>query len=180
MRIMPRTKFSKSYTEASEPYVDATITDTMEESFIDTSEPGGLRDVLNVLDGLVTIEENQVPDTETFSTAGPVTKDTPAAGNGRGAHTFKSQHLSMDTRIRLAHFSVKDDLECKRILGSKAVQFYLESAIGHQILAKSCITYLRYYSISPEKTLTEKRSRDISSIEVRSSVVVLLLCNATL
>jgi ankyrin repeat protein len=136
--------------------VDAVITDPVEESFIDTRERGGLRDALNILAGLVTIEENQVANTEDFSTAGFVTNDTPAAGDGQGANTFNNQHLTTGTRIRLAHFSVKEYLESERILGSKADQFHLESAISHQTLAKSCITYLRYYSISPEKTLTEE------------------------
>jgi ankyrin repeat protein len=136
--------------------IDAAITDPVEESFIDTSERGGLRDALNILAGLVTIEENQGSNAENFSTAGIVTNGTPAAGDSQGANTSNNQYLTTDTRIKLAHFSVKEYLESERILRSKADRFHLESAIGHQTLAKSCITYLRYYSISPEKTLTEK------------------------
>lgn len=128
----------------------------MEEIFIDTSERGGLRDALNILAGLVAIEENQVDDTAKLSTDGFVTNDTTAAGDGQGASTFNNQHLTTDTRVRLAHFSVKEYLESERILGSKVDQFRLESAVSHQSLARSCIIYLRYYSISPEKTLTEK------------------------
>jgi ankyrin repeat protein len=136
--------------------VDAAITDPVEESFIDTSERGGLRDALNILAGLVTIEESQVADTKNSTTAGFVTNDTLAAGDSQGADTFNNQHLTTDNRIRLAHFSVKEYLESERLLGSKADRFRLESTIGHQTLANSCITYLRYYSTSPEKTLTKR------------------------
>jgi hypothetical protein len=136
--------------------VDAAITDPVEESFIDTSERGGLRDALNILSGLVTIEENQVADTGNYSRAEVVPNDTSAAGDSQGVSTFHSQHLTTDTRVRLAHFSVKEYLESKRILKSSADQFYLESAIGHRALSQSCLTYLKYYSTSPEKTLTKQ------------------------
>jgi hypothetical protein len=136
--------------------VDAAITDPVEESFIDTSERGGLRDALNILSGLVTIEENQVAATKNYSRAGFATNDTSTANLSQGASTFHSQQPTTDTRVRLAHFSVKEYLESKRILKSSAYQFYLESATGHRVLSQSCLTYLRYYSISPEKTLTKR------------------------
>jgi hypothetical protein len=136
--------------------VDAAITDPVEESFLDTSERGGLRDALNILSGLVMIEENQVADTKDYSRAGFVTNDTAAAGDGQSASTVRSQHLTTDTRIRLAHLSVKKYLESKRILKSGAHQFYLESATGHRALSQGCLTYLRYYSTSLEKTLKEQ------------------------
>jgi ankyrin repeat protein len=53
--------------------------------------------------------------------------------------------------VKLAHFSVKEYLESDRILGTEADQFHLESATGHQTLAQSCLTYLRYYSVSIDK-----------------------------
>jgi ankyrin repeat protein len=134
--------------------VDAAITDPVEERFVDMSERGGLRDSLNILSGLVTIEENQAANTGNYSRTGNVTKDTSTAGSGQGVTLFHSQHVTTDTRVRLAHFSVKEYLESERILGSKAEQFHLESAIGHQTLTQSCLTYLRYYSISNEKTST--------------------------
>jgi ankyrin repeat protein len=136
--------------------VDASITDPQEESFIDTSERGGLRDVLNILSGLVTIVENQGAHMRNYSWAGFVNNDTSTASNGQCTNMFHSQHLTIDTRVKLAHFSVKEYLESERMLGSRADHFHLDNAIGHQSIAQSCLTYLRYYSISNEKTSTEQ------------------------
>jgi hypothetical protein len=77
--------------------VDAAITDPVEESFVDTNERGGLRDVLNILSGLVTIEENQVADTKNYSRAGFATNDTSASGDGQGASMF---HLGYQSETR--------------------------------------------------------------------------------
>jgi ABC-type phosphate/phosphonate transport system substrate-binding protein len=140
--------------------VDAAITDPNMESFIDISERGGLRDALNILSGLVTIEENQVADTENYSRAGFVTTDTSAASDSPGASTVRSRHLTTGTRVRLAHFSVKEYLESPRIRHSHARQFHLESVTGHRILALSCITYLRYYSSSSEMKAAERAFQD--------------------
>lgn len=140
--------------------IDAAITDPVEESFVDTSERGGLCDALNILAGLVTVEEEQVADTENHSTAGFASNDTPTAVDDQGAKTFNNQHLTTTTRIRLAHFSVKEYLESERISKSSAKQFYLESATGHRALSQSCLTYMRYYSASPEKTL---KPRDLET-----------------
>jgi ankyrin repeat protein len=136
--------------------VDAAITNPIEESFVDTSERGGLRDALNILSGLVTIEENHLADTEHNSRAELVTNDTSIVGDDQGASMIYSQHLTTDTRLRLAHFSVKEYLESERISRSSANQFSLESATGHRALSQSCLTYLRYYITSPEKTLKHR------------------------
>jgi ankyrin repeat protein len=134
--------------------VDAAITDPVEESSIDINERGGLRDALNILAGLVTIEENQVVNTQNYPGARNLTNDTSTAGSSPGGTLFHSHHLTANTRVRLAHFSVKEYLESERILGSEAHQFHLENALGQTFLAQSCLTYLRYYSISSEKTST--------------------------
>jgi ankyrin repeat protein len=136
--------------------VDAVITDPVEESFIDTGERGGLRDALNILAGLVTIEEHQVADAENNSDTGFTTNDLSNANPDWGAAMPHSRNLTPGTRVRLAHSSLKEYLESKRILGSMAGQFHLESTIGHQVLAQSCLTYLRHYSISDEKMSTQQ------------------------
>jgi hypothetical protein len=135
--------------------VDAAIIDPDEESSIDTEERGGLRDALNILFGLVTIEENQSDGGNHYETKS-FTGNVPAAGSERDGAMFHSEHLTSDTRVRLAHFSVKEYLESERMLESGAHQFYLESATGHRALAQSCLKYLRYYSLSREKTLTKQ------------------------
>lgn len=145
--------------------IDAAIIDPVEESFIDTSERGSLRDALNILAGLVTIEENQVVNTENYSGARGFTNNTSTAGCSQDIIVYHSQYLTTDTRVRLAHFSLKEYLESQRILKCSAHQFYLESAIGHRVLSQSCLTYLRYYSISPEKTLTRQDLRIFPLLE---------------
>jgi ankyrin repeat protein len=136
--------------------VDAAITDPSQEDSIDTDERGDLRDVLNILSGLAMIEESKGIAVETqLNTRSPVNNNlTP--GLGQDSTMFHSQHLTMDTRVRLAHFSVKEYLESERILGTKADHFHLEIATGHQTLAQSCLTYLRYYSVSNDKTSTKQ------------------------
>lgn len=136
--------------------VDATITDPVEESFIDVSERGGLRDALNILAGLVTIEEDGAIDTQSYSEARISTNGPTSAGSGPAGTSFDSRHLTTNTRVRLEHFSVKEYLESDRIFGSGADKFHLENAVGHQLIAQSCLTYLRYYSSSTKKTSTEQ------------------------
>jgi ankyrin repeat protein len=138
--------------------VDAAITDPDREDYIEIDERGGLRDVLNILSGLVMLEESTGSNAETsFNTrlpAGDTSTSNP--GSGQGGTFVHSQHPTAHTRVRLSHFSVKEYLESDRILRTKADQFHLESAIGHQTLAQSCLTYLRHYSTSREKTSTKQ------------------------
>jgi ankyrin repeat protein len=136
--------------------VDAAIIDLDEEGSIDTDERGGLRGALNILFGLVTIEESQSDRAENHSNTGIFTRDVSTASPEQSGAMFHSQNLTPDTRVRLAHFSVKEYLESKRVLESDACQFYLENATGHRALAQSCLTYLRCYSLSREKTMTHQ------------------------
>jgi len=136
--------------------VDAAIIDLDEEGSIDTNERGGLRDALNILFGLVTIEENHSNGEGNDSETETSTSDVSTAGPEQGGAMFHSEHLTADTRVRLAHFSVKEYLESDRILESPAGHFYLESATGHRFLAQSCLTYLQVYSASCEKTFTRR------------------------
>jgi hypothetical protein len=115
--------------------VDAAITDPKEEDSIDTGECGGLRDVLNILSGLVMIEESKGNAAETPFKVRPLVSSISTPGLGQDVTMFYSQHFTADTRARLAQFSVKEYLESERILGTKTDQFHLESAIGHQTLA---------------------------------------------
>jgi hypothetical protein len=131
--------------------VDAAIIDPVEVSSIDSSERGGFCDPLKILAGLVTIEEKRFADTEVSLMTEYVTNHDPADGDGHDTTANYSQHSTTHTRIRLAHFSVKEYLESQRILKSSARQYRLDSATGHRALCQSCLTYLRYYSTSPEK-----------------------------
>ena len=88
--------------------VDAAIIDPVEECFVDTDERGGLRDALNILSGLVTIEENQVADAENNSNAGFATNDLSNANPDWGTAMPHSRNLTSGTRVRLAHSSLKE------------------------------------------------------------------------
>ena len=134
--------------------VDAAVTDPIHESSVDAGNRGGLEDTLNILSGLVTVEESKDADVEGRSEIKYLTTDVSVIDHDPADVGSHSRDPTSDTRVRLAHFSVKEYLESKRILKSRADQFYLESAIGHKVLAQSCLTYLRYYSASYEKTLT--------------------------
>ena len=59
-----------------------------------------------------------------------------------------------DTRVRFAHFSVKEYIESDRIMESRAKDFYLENAKEQEFLAQSCLTYLLHYSNSNDKSST--------------------------
>jgi hypothetical protein len=134
--------------------VDAAVTDPIHESSVDADNRGDLEDTLNILSGLVTVEESKDADVEGRSETKYSTTDVSIIDPDSADMGSHSRDPTLDTRVRLAHFSVKEYLESKRILKSRADQFYLESAIGHRVLAQSCLTYLRYYSASCEKTLT--------------------------
>jgi len=133
--------------------VDAAVTDPIYESSIDADNRGDLEDTLNILSGLVTIEESQSTSAENYSGTRISTSDVSTTGHEQGSAMFHSEHQTPDTRVRLAHFYVKEYLDSRRILKSGADQFHLESSAGHRVLAQSCLTYLRYYSASCKKSL---------------------------
>ena len=145
--------------------VDAAVTDPIHESSIDADNRGGLEDVFNILSRLVTVQESKDADMEDHSETGYSTPDAPTIDHDQADEASHSRNLTSDTRVRLAHFSVKEYLESKRILQSGAAQFYLESATGHRALSQSCLTYLGYYSSSPEKTLTEQDLENFPLLE---------------
>ena len=115
-----------------------------------------MRGALNILFGLVTIEENQSDRAKNHTNTGIFTSDVSTAGPEQSGAMFHSENLTPDTRVRLAHFSVKEYLESKHVLQSGARQFHLENATGHRALAQSCLTYLRCYSFSCQKTSTKQ------------------------
>ena len=59
------------------------------------------------------------------------TRDASMMDHDQSDVTLYSQGLNPDTRVRLAHFSVKEYLESERISKSSAKQFYLESTVLH-------------------------------------------------
>ncbi|KAI7065932.1 hypothetical protein KC327_g11264 [Hortaea werneckii] len=62
--------------------------------------------------------------------------------------------FSRHSKVRLAHFSVKEYLESKRISESRAKEFHLDTASEHRFLAQSCMTYVMHYSNDETKLST--------------------------
>ena len=113
---------------------------------------GGLEDSLDILSGLITVEGVGDDHDETLDLG---LNDSDFKERDKNV-THSIRQLEKDTRIRFAHFSVKEYLESDRILHSNTKMFCLESAKEHRFLAQSCITYLLHYSSSDRKTVTEQ------------------------
>ncbi|QIW96305.1 hypothetical protein AMS68_001823 [Peltaster fructicola] len=76
--------------------------------------------------------------------------DTRSIGGNDDAGTV----ISEETQVRLAHFTVQEYLESRRIRDSTASQFFLESRAGHRFLTQSCLAYIMHYSSSSKKKTT--------------------------
>lgn len=128
---------------------EATIINPAGDGIVDTYNRGHLEDTLDILSGLVAVDRNDEDEERKDSESKAASsKDTDI----NDAHT--GWRIGKDTKVKLAHFSVKEYLESKRILQSNAKNFYLEPAKDHRFLAQSCLTYIAYYSSSNDKTLT--------------------------
>ncbi|KAK4553334.1 hypothetical protein LTR86_009634 [Recurvomyces mirabilis] len=113
---------------------EATIVDPSGQGAVDVADRGDIHDVVDLLEGLVTII--YYDDSVIF------------ASNG-STESQKIIHRKLQPRdqLRFAHFSVKEFLESPRLLliGGGLSEFQLESARGHRFLAQSCLTYLLWY-----------------------------------
>ena len=102
---------------------EASIVDPPGQGVVDVGNRGSLEGTLEILLGLVSCGKTEDGD----------------------------QKLGKDSRVRLAHFSVKEYLESERVVQRHAKDFFLESGIGHRLLAQSCLTYIMHYSSNDEK-----------------------------
>jgi hypothetical protein len=102
----------------------------------------------------VTVEGRQDADVESYSEAQSFIPNVSNMDRNEADVALHDRRLTPNTKVRLAHFSVKEYLESKRIVITDARHFYLESGSGHMALAQSCLTYLRYYSTSSGKLST--------------------------
>jgi ankyrin repeat protein/catabolite regulation protein CreA len=131
---------------------EARVIDPAEDGSVDVDDRGDLEDSLDILAGLITIEG--VDDSHGAAKDSGSNDSVSEEGSQNTAHSIRQ--VEKDTRVRLAHFSVKDYLESKHILHSNAKMFYLKSVKEHRFLARSCLTYLLHYSDSVEKA-SDKR-----------------------
>ncbi|KAK4901068.1 hypothetical protein LTR49_027331 [Elasticomyces elasticus] len=148
--------------------VEAAIVDITDEGHVEVDERGGLEDTLEILSGLVVLvgvdtedyegedEENvRILETDDRQNEGPRSEVSDYEDADKTA-AYRLRRIREDTKVRLAHFSVKEYLESGRILQSEAKDFYLESTIGHRLLTQSCLRYIMHYSSSNEKSSTSQ------------------------
>ena len=133
--------------------VEATVIDLTAEGSVEVDDRPGLDDTLEILSGLVTIE-GDADDYEVHGNRHAKRKWQQFAEDDVELSSDRQQ-IAKD-HIRLAHFSIKEYLESRRILASSAKAFYLESAREHGILCQSCLIYLMHYSSSEKKLSTSQ------------------------
>jgi ankyrin repeat protein len=127
--------------------------DPAAEGVVDIDNRGGWGDSLEILAGLVITEG---ADEQEEMDDGLARSDVSDEGERDiDAVKLKGQ-VGKDTKVRLAHFSVKEYLESSRILSSNAKEFFLDPAKEHGFLTQSCLVYLMYYSDCSWKTLTTR------------------------
>jgi hypothetical protein len=145
---------------------EASIIDPTGGGKVEVDNRGGIMDALEILAGLVVCGravDNDEVDDDNRSYDG-IDENTYDYGfrDGEDRHeceesnivppTLLGHTIDKNSRVRLAHFSVKEYLESKRIVQSNASYFFTESGAAHRFLAQSCLTYIMHYSNSSEKT----------------------------
>ncbi|KAK3670450.1 hypothetical protein LTR78_009691 [Recurvomyces mirabilis] len=117
--------------------IEATIVDQSGQGAVKVVDRGGIDDVVDLLQGLVTIIYRNDP--YAFP-ASHIESTQPEEQTHRKPQPYDE--------LRFAHFSVKEFLESSRVLviGGGLSEFHLESARGHRFLAQSCLTYLIWYT----------------------------------
>ncbi|KAK6436813.1 hypothetical protein LTR95_006993 [Oleoguttula sp. CCFEE 5521] len=135
---------------------EASIIDPMDDPAADGSvnidDRGDWEDALEILADFVVIEGADEADMDDRISRSAGLDDV----RGDLGVTYLSHDIEKDTRVRLAHFSVKEYLESSRILASDAKEFHFDSAKEHKFLTQSCLVYLMYYSSSSQKTSTKQ------------------------
>ncbi|KAK1043936.1 hypothetical protein LTR74_018372 [Friedmanniomyces endolithicus] len=125
--------------------------DVFVDGFVDTKNRDHWEDTLDILTGLITIDradEGEVDDDN----------GRPAAMNDSRDRSVVQNHqrIGKNTKITLAHSSVKEYLESPHVMTSEAKDFRFDPAREHTILSQSCLVYLSHYSGSSEKTSTDE------------------------
>ncbi|KAK6435961.1 hypothetical protein LTR95_007848 [Oleoguttula sp. CCFEE 5521] len=114
------------------------------DGLVDVDDRGDWADTLNILAGFVTIYGVQEEEL-----------DHGVDSVGDFNMSRANQQIKETTRVRLAHFSVKEYLKSSRILASDAKYFQFDPLREHRYMTHSCLAYLTHYSASSLKTSTE-------------------------
>lgn len=122
---------------------EAAIIDPCGEGTVDIDKRRDFKSYINILSGLLSFS-NVPTQSDTADVESPNPKINP------------------ESKVRLAHFSVKEYLESQRILDGKATDFHLDAAREHRFLAQSCLTYLMHCSNDTTKLSTREDQRAYS------------------
>lgn len=143
--------------------VKASVIDLKSIGYVNVNNRGDVEDALNILSGLVDVEgisgnngryNNSSHERERES-IGSEAGSCETRGSDKTIE-YSRQQLTQDTRIRPAHFSVKEYMESKRISKSHAKDFHLDGPREHMFLAHSSLNYLMHYSRSHDKMSTKQ------------------------
>jgi ankyrin repeat protein len=132
--------------------------DPNSDGTVDIDNKGDWADTLEVLAGLVVAitddkQDYEAPDCEP---ADEEAQDDDYSVGNDSASSPSSRQIHEGTKVRLAHFSVKEYLQSNRITASKARDYHLDPGREHRFLTHSCLAYLIYYSDSPQKLSSEQ------------------------
>jgi ankyrin repeat protein len=157
LRWLAYAKSPPSLDQLTEASVVDPADDPAMEGVVDIDNRGGWGDALEILADFVVTEGT---DEQEEMNNGLARSDVSDDGK-RDMNAVKLRgQVGKDTKVRLAHFSVKEYLESSRILSSNAKEFFLDPAKEHGFLTQSCLVYLMYYSDCSRKTLT---ARDLAT-----------------
>ncbi|KAI6826758.1 Pfs, NACHT and ankyrin domain protein [Hortaea werneckii] len=126
---------------------EAAIIDPSDEGIVDVDNRGDIEDSVDILSGLILVYGQDLSSSH-------VSRCSDDGHTGSFTCRFNSK-----SRVRLAHFSVKEYLDSERILDGTAKDFHLDAADEHRFLAQSCLTYLMHYSNDITKLSTEEDQR---------------------
>ncbi|KAI7263969.1 hypothetical protein KC345_g8974 [Hortaea werneckii] len=138
---------------------EAAIIDPSDEGTVDVDNRGDIEDSVDILSGLIVVYgEHDGYGTDDSHNIHDGQDPSPRQFDGTaiGSSTFK---FNSKSKVRLAHFSVKEYLDSERILNGTAKDFHLDAASEHRFLTQSCLTYLMHYSNNTTKVSTKEAQR---------------------
>ncbi|RMY83156.1 hypothetical protein D0861_07560 [Hortaea werneckii] len=153
---------------------EAAIIDPSDGGTVDVENRGDIEDSIDILSGLILTyeeddgygadddEEDDSHDTvDLYDTddGQDLSSNLVSRCSDDGDTRSLARRFNSESKVRLAHFSVKEYLDSERILNGTAKDFHLDAADEHRFLAQSCMTYLMHYSNDTTKLLTREDQR---------------------
>lgn len=137
----------RSLDELAEACIIDPTDDPAADGVVDRANRGAWEDTLEMLAGLVITLGSEEPDTNANTRANTPANTSDVTPDMETPPRL-GPRIDKTTKIRLAHFSVKEYLESSRILSTDIRMFHLDPAREHRFLSQSCLVYLISYSRS--------------------------------